>query len=45
MAYHEGIVLLESIVPLTIGIALGLLALLGFCEFWNEFAVAFKGGF
>ena len=45
MNYQEGLNLIESILPIAVGISLGCLASLGAREFWHEFAVACKGGF
>jgi hypothetical protein len=45
MNYQEGLNLIESILPIAVGISLGCLAFLGAREFWHEFAVACKGGF
>ncbi len=45
MNYQEGLNLIESILPIAVGISLGCLAFLGAREFWHELAVACKGGF
>ncbi len=42
--YPEGFNLIESILPISVGITLGFLAFVGIREFWHEFAVALKGG-
>ena len=45
MNYQEGSTMIESILPIAIGISLGCLACIGIREFWHEFEIAFKGGF
>ena len=44
MNYQEGLYLIESILPIAVGMTLGCLAFIGISEFWHEFAVACKGG-
>ena len=45
MNYQEGLSLIESILPIAVGMSLVGLAFIGIREFWHEFAVACKGGF
>ena len=45
MNYEEGRALVESFLPIACGIAFGGLAFIGIREFWDEFSLAFKGGF
>ena len=45
MNYQEGLTLIESILPISVGIVLGCFAFIGIREFWREFAVACTGGY
>ena len=45
MNYQEGLNLIESVLPIAVGMSLVALAFIGIREFWHEFAVACKGGF
>ncbi len=45
MNYQEGLNLIESVLPIAVGMSLVALAFIGIREFWNEFAVAGKRGF
>ena len=44
MNYQEGLTLIESILPIAVGIVLGCLAFVGIREFCREFAFAWTGG-
>ena len=45
MNYQEGLNLIETILPIAVGMSLVGLAFIGIREFWHEFSVACKGGF
>ena len=45
MNYQEGLNLIESILPIAVGMSLVGLAFIGTREFWHEFTVACKGVF
>ena len=45
MDYQEGLTLIESILPMAVGMTLVGLALIGIREFWYELGIACKGGF
>ena len=45
MDYLEGLALIESILPMAVGMTLVGLALIGIGELWHEFGIACKGGF
>ena len=45
MNYQEGLTLVESILPLALGMSLVGLALIGIREFWHVFGIACIGGF
>ena len=45
MNYQEGLSLIDSILPIAVGMSLVGLAFIGIREFWHEFEVACKGGY
>ena len=45
MNYQEGLAIIESILPMAVGMTLVGLALIGIRELWHEFGIACKGGF